>query len=73
MFKLVSVILLMLTLVGCEYDQVTRPAKANRFVVTRHEAGTGPAIYTFQDTITGKCFIALYQGGLLETHPTVCQ
>ena len=71
--KLLSIALLTLLLVGCGYDQVTRPPIVNRFIVTRHSASVGPDIYTFQDTTTGKCFIALYQGDLLETHPTVCQ
>lgn len=71
--KLLSVILLTLSLVGCEYDQVTRPPKSNRFVVTRHSASVGPDIYTFQDTATGRCFIGFWKGGLLETHVSVCQ
>ena len=69
--KLLSIALLTLLLVGCE-DQVTRPAKPNRFVVTYHSA-IGIAIITVQDTATGKCFIGNREGGLTETHVSVCQ
>ena len=73
MFKTMFVISFTLFMIGCKGEQVVRPPKPNRFVVTRHQAAEGPSLYTFQDTVTGKYFIALNQGGLLETHPTVCQ
>lgn len=70
--KLLSIALLTLFLVGCGYDQVTRPPQPNRFVVTYHSA-IGIAIITVQDTATGKCFIGNREGGLTETHVSVCQ